>query len=91
MREASEQRIDSDPFKLVEKTQKKYKLNDGEKTDILQHLLQGGEMSKWGLANAVTRTAEDAKEYDRATELESLGWSIVEMPQRDWSSLTAVA
>ena len=91
MREASEQRIDSDPFKLVEKTQKKYKLNDGEKTDILQHLLQGGEMSKWGLANAVTRSAEDAKEYDRATELESLGWSIVEMPQRDWSSLTTTA
>ena len=25
------------------------------------------------------------------TELESLGWNIVEMPQRDWSSLTTTA
>ena len=55
----------------------------------LQHLLQGGEMSKWGLANAVTRTAEDASEYDRATEMEALGWNIVKMPEREWSSLIA--
>tara|TARA_R110002020_G_scaffold75738_4_gene192485 strand:- start:8506 stop:9600 length:1095 start_codon:yes stop_codon:yes gene_type:complete len=88
MREAADQPINTDPIEVVERTQKKFKLNDTEKGGILQHLLQGGEMSKWGLANAVTRTAEDAKEYDRATEMEALGWNIVKLPQRDWSSLT---
>ena len=91
MREAADQPINTDPIKVVERTQKRFKLNDNEKSGILQHLLQGGEMSKWGLANAVTRTAEEASEYDRATEMEALGWSIVELPQREWSSLTAQA
>ena len=89
MREAAGEAIDTDPIKVVERTQKKYKLNDTEKVGILQHLLQGGEMSKWGLANAVTRTAEDASEYDRATEMEALGWNIVKMPDREWTSLIA--
>jgi len=34
---------------------------------LLRHLIEGGDLSQYGLINAVTRTAEDAKFYDRAS------------------------
>jgi len=91
LREASEVMIEADPLTVVEKTQKKFSLNDTEKGSVLQHLLRDGDLSKYGLANAVTRTAEDSSDYDRATELETLGWSIVQLPQRDWSAIAIAA
>jgi hypothetical protein len=36
---------------------------------VLKHLILGGSLTTWGLANAVTRAAQDAESYDRATEL----------------------
>jgi hypothetical protein len=32
------------------------------------------------LSNAVTRAAADTENYDRATELERVGWQIATMP-----------
>lgn len=61
----------------VEVTAKKYSLQEGEKESILSHLIKGGDLSLWGLANAVTRTAQDVESYDRSTELESIGWQIL--------------
>lgn len=49
------------------------------------HLVQGGDLSKWGLSNAVTRTAEDAADYDRCTELERIGWNVVDLPASAFS------
>jgi len=34
---------------------------------VLRDLIEGGNLSQYGLINALTRTAEDAKSYDRAT------------------------
>jgi hypothetical protein len=88
-REVSERQIaaTADPVKVVEVTAKRFGLNDGERSSILQHLIRGGDMSQWGLANAVTRAAQDVESYDRATELESLGGDIVELPANDWKTL----
>jgi hypothetical protein len=41
------------------------------------------------VANAVTRTAEDAADYDRATELEAAGGRVIELPAADWRALAA--
>jgi hypothetical protein len=71
--------IDADPVKVVEVTAKHVGLNDGERSCILKHLIQGGDMSKGGLANALTRTAQGAESYDRATELEALGGALIEL------------
>lgn len=89
MRQATENEIEGDPIEVVDKTQRRFKLNDDEKNGVMQHLLRGGEMNQWGLANAITRTAEDVASYDRATELESLGWDVVELPRSDFKILAA--
>jgi hypothetical protein len=80
LREAAEIKLLARPAQLVEVTAKSYGLNQTEQDDILQHLIQGGDMSLWGLGNAVTRTAADVDSYDRSTALESVGYQIITMP-----------
>jgi len=62
-----------DPVKTVELVSDRYGFNDDERDSIMKHLISGGDPTKWGLVNAITRTAEDAPSYDRAIELEAIG------------------
>lgn len=81
----------ADPVEVVEVTAQRFGLQDGERKSVLKNLIQGGDLSLWGMANAVTATAkEDAINYDRATELESLGARIVELPKHEWDRLVKV-
>ena len=90
-REASELMIEADPVKVVEATAKRLTLNKEEESGVLKHLIRGGDLSLFGLVNAVTRLAEDVDSYDRSTELEAFGGRIMALPARDWKSLaTAV-
>lgn len=49
--------------------------DDGER--IFEALLAGGDLSLYGLINAVTFAAQDTKDYDKATELEELGGKLL--------------
>ena len=87
MRETTERRIGGNPVKAVELLSNKFKLQQHESSGVLQHLIQGGDLSQWGLLNAVTRTAQDMESYDRATELEELGASVMTLPSAQWKQL----
>lgn len=89
MKETKANKIEQDPVEVVEKVQKKYSLTDTERGGILRHLVEGGDMSQFGLVNAVTRTSQDLEQYDRATEFERLGGQIVELPKASWQALAA--
>ena len=69
------------PQDAVEIVAKRFDLREGEQDNVLTHLAKGGDLSLWGLANAVTRSAEDCESYDRAIELERVGGMVVELPQ----------
>ena len=58
---------------------------DDEKDAILEHFVSGGDLSKFGLLNAVTRTAQDVESYDRAIELERIGGRILELAPTEWT------
>jgi Domain of unknown function (DUF932) len=73
------------PSDAVEIIAKRYTLNERESKGVLDHLIEGGDNTPFGLANAVTRTASDVDSYDRATELERLGGEIIELPQTVWA------
>lgn len=72
------------PTKAIEKLAKKIRINETESDSILNHLAQGGDMSQWGAANAITRYSQDVKSYDRATDLENLGWKVIQLSAKDW-------
>ncbi|HQD31444.1 MAG TPA: hypothetical protein PLY59_07600 [Clostridiales bacterium] len=75
------------PSKVVELSAKEFGLTQEESNGVLGHLIQGGDLSLYGLANAVTRHSQDVKSYDRATELEAAGWSILNMSPSLWRQL----
>lgn len=62
-------------------------LTDGEKDDVLKHLIEGGDLSQWGAANAVTRMAHDSKSYDRAYEYEKMGSRVISMSDKEWDDM----
>lgn len=84
----TEQRIDGDVAAAVEALGPTLGLQVGERQSVLRHLIEGGDLSRYGLVNAVTRTAEDVDSYDRATEIETLGYRLVELPQSDWRRIS---
>jgi len=87
LEEASTQKIEGDLEHVVERTAKRFSLTDGEGGSVLRHLIDGGDLSAWGLSNAVTRMSQDAPSYDRATELERVGGQIIELPKSEWTVL----
>lgn len=63
--------------KVVELAAKEFNIRQNESEGILGHLIAGGDLSLYGLANAVTRHAQDVQSYDRSTELEATGYKII--------------
>ena len=91
LRGAAERQIEGDPAKAVEMVQKRLLLTDDERGGVLRHLIEGHDLSGWGLANAVTRLANDTESYDRAVELERAGNSIIELKRSDWQEIATAA
>jgi len=75
------------PTRNVEVTAEKFRLSETERKSVLRHLTTEGALTRWGLVNALTRTAEDVESYDRATELERCGGQVIELPRRDWERI----
>lgn len=84
-------RLTGDPVKSVEVLAQRYTLNDDERTGVLRHLIEDGQLSGYGLVNAVTHYSQTVDDYDRATELESLGGRLIELNAQEWKGLTEVA
>jgi hypothetical protein len=84
--------IESDNIpKVVEVTAKKFGLGGAQKNSVLKHLIEGGELSRFGLYNAVTRASQDQDDYDEATRMEILGGKIIELAPREWATLAKAA
>lgn len=91
MREATEARMEAKAVpQVVELAAKEFSLTQDEGNGILGHLIQGGDLSLYGLANAVTRHSQDVASYDRATELEATGWRMMTMSPALWRRLNEV-
>jgi len=87
MKEAREERIEGDPVKAVEVVAKEFGYSNEERSGILQHLIMGGDLSAYGMLNAITRTSQDVEDYDRATELERDGSRILTLPASSWRAV----
>ena len=84
-------RLTGDPVKTVEVLANRYSLNDTERTGVLRYLILQGDLSGFGLVNAVTHYSQDVDDYDRATEFESLGGKLIELAPSEWKGLVQAA
>lgn len=89
--ETREQKIEGDPVKVVELASKRFRMQESEGTSILKHLIEGADLSRFGLYNAVTRAAQDLDSYDRATEFERMGAQVIELPRSEWQNMAKAA
>src|SRR6266851_4483397 len=91
LREAAGIRILGDPIKTVKQLQARFNLTNDERGSVLRALVEGGNLSMWGLANALTRIDEEAPTYDRATDLEMIGGQVLALPPASVKELMAAA
>lgn len=79
------------PARTVEVLAQRYTLNDAERTGVLRHLIAQGDLSGYGLVNAVTHFSQEVDDYDRATEFECLGGKLIELSAAEWKGLAQAA
>ena len=92
MQEAKAAQMDThDVPTVVKLASKEFHITDSESTGVLQRLIESNDLTLYGLSNAVTRHSQDVESYDRASELESIGYSILTMPARQWSRINRAA
>ena len=84
-------RLNGDPVKSVEVLADRYLLNDNERAGVLRQLIIQGDLSGYGLVNAVTHYSEEVEDYDRATEFEAIGGKLIELASKEWQELAEAA
>ena len=84
-------KLTGDPVQSVEVLAQRYTLNDTERSGVLRHLVAGGDLSGYGLVNAVTHFSQEVEDYDRATEFEALGGKLIELTAAEWKPLAEAA
>lgn len=84
MREKMGYEITVEPDAIVEVTADRFQLNDTEKKGVLKHLLTAGDLTAYGLANAMTRFSQDIHDYERATDFERFGGEVIDLTAKDW-------
>lgn len=91
MREAQGVKLDTRRIPdLVKMTGSNVGFTEAEGDGILQYLIEGGDLTLYGLANAVTRYSQDVESYDRASQLEGIGYNVLTMPPELFRSMNHV-
>jgi hypothetical protein len=85
--EATERRLVGDPVQVVEVTAQRFGLDEQARGGILNALISAGDLSQYGLAQAVTNYSQRVDSYDRATDLERLGGHLLDLSPTEWKVL----
>lgn len=91
--EAASDRIErgADVVQVVEVVGKRFAATEGERKGILAHLIESGDLTRYGVHSAITRFSQDVTDYDRATELEKMGARVIELPRSEWATIAKAA
>lgn len=92
LRDATTQKLTTtDLPKVIEVTAGKFGYTEATAQGILRHLIEGGDLSRYGLMNAITRQSQDEPDYETATRLEMDGARVIELPKAEWTALAEAA
>ena len=91
LRDTTERKLECNPVKAIEVLGATHGLLQGEQTSILRKLIEGADLSQFGMVQAVTAYSQDVESYDRASELEELGGKLVTLSPSEWQPIAAAA
>ena len=89
MQETAGIRITGSVEKTVDATAQRFGLSTWEKERVMQSLIEGADLSMWGLTNAITATAQTVESYDRSTDLEAIGGKFFTLPASELRQLAS--
>jgi hypothetical protein len=62
---------------LITVVAKEYKISEDRKANILQHFVEGGDMRRIGLANAITRECQGLEDADLKNDSEEVAYDVL--------------
>jgi hypothetical protein len=80
-------RITGTITKAVEVLTQKAGLSDAMRPSILHSLAEGGDLTAWGMINAVTVQAHKSTDYDDAVALEGVGGNLIALAPTEWREI----
>ena len=94
MKNAKDAKLTGNVSQVIELASRDFGITKQEQESVFNYFLLGDEglgtdPSLYGLANAVTRTAQDVESYDRATELEKTGYAMLTVSPAKWKNWNA--
>ena len=85
-------KITRNPAEVISKVVEEYALPERAEGGILRHLITGGDLTQWGLSNAVTAYAQETEHnYEQATDLEKVGGKILTIKPEAWEKIALAA
>jgi len=86
LRDSADRKIEANPAKLIELTDQRIgsQFREHESKSILRSLMSHGDMTCWGLTNAMTEIAKESSSYDRQVELERLANRVINLTNAEW-------
>jgi hypothetical protein len=87
MKKAADSEKSNSPMITVERMGAAFGIREHERQGVLENLIRGQDYSQWGALNAVTELANHNKSYERSTELEAIGGSILDLSPSQWHEL----
>ena len=89
MQDAKEAKMTSNDIPaVVELDSKEFGITKFENTGVTDVLIRGGDFTLYGLANAITQHSQSVASYDRATELEGIGYDVLGMSRSQWQRIS---
>jgi len=89
MRQAAESAELMRPEEAVRQVTRIFRLAGREAELVAYNLDRDRDRTRWGLANAITRVANDHPRYDRAVQLQEIGGLVLVMGERRWIDIAA--
>ena len=92
MREAIDSHInEADVPYVVNIAANEFGITETEEQGVLQNLMDSEDMTRFGLASAVTRQSMASESYERATDLEQISYRMLTMPTSQWERMNNIA
>ena len=92
MRNAAAAQMNTDNVPLVvQRASREFGVTDVENDGVLHRLVEDNDLTLYGLSNPVARHSQDVPDYDRATELEAIGYNMLTMTGQQWNRLNQAA
>lgn len=91
MQALAEGRIVGNPIKAVEVLSNTIGTSETEMGGILRSLIDTGDLTAWGMLNAVTAQAHTANDYERSVAFQTIGGDLLRMNNDNWKEILEAA